>query len=317
MGQWMSVGGLEPLPKLSPIDNIKTYFDFPFYSNQIGKIKNALPMDQKQLVKASNIFSHFKRYKAPINSSWIELGRGLKGGQCLKMEIDRHYKIWDILREISDMNNKSPWNLRLKHVESGLYVHYLWNYTLYQIIQLIENKKLNTDILDNKFAFHLNQHFICYYSQFDETCSYKSTYLPCNDNVESIQNIIQKHEEYLLKTTQTEQKYDEKEMEQMEIEDRDKHQFIATRVWEKRQLNIHFGDKRQCILLEDCSAGCQCWSDDVAGCRIGYVIEQIFKIPLNKQGWIVNGQIVDYFDEGVAKCIFQSDSNLILYSKLT
>ena len=81
--KWITVGGLEPLPKLSPMADIKAYFDFPFYNNnQIGKIKNTLPMDQKQLVKASNIFSHFKRYKPPIHSSWIELGRGLKGGQC-------------------------------------------------------------------------------------------------------------------------------------------------------------------------------------------------------------------------------------------
>ena len=335
--EWMAVAGLEPLPKLMPIDNIKTFFDFPFYEDAriiSQSISNAVPADQKQLVKSSNIFSHFKRYKAPIHSSWIELGHGLKGGQCLKMEMNRSYRIWQILREIADMNSQSrvsPWNIRLKHAESGLFVHYLWQYSLFQIVQLVENKQMNADILSNEFAFHHGEHFVCFYSPDDDGCSYKSTYLPCNDNEENIASMIQKHEQYLAKALQMamEQKYeesgdgdtsvDEKDevADAVEVDDRNKHQLIATRVWEKRQLTMQFGDRRQCILLEDCSAGCECWTDDVAGCRIGYIAEHIFKIPLQEQGWIVNNRIVDYFDEGVGQLIFESGANLTLYCKQT
>merc|ERR1712129_504864 len=101
-----------------------------------------------------------------IHSSWIALDRGLKGGQCLKLETNRSHKIWQILREIADMNTMSPWNIRLKHVDSGLYVDYLWNYDLFQIIQLIENKQVNMGTLDNKFAYRVYEHCVSYFSPF-------------------------------------------------------------------------------------------------------------------------------------------------------
>eukprot|EP01083_Nonionella_stella_P085124 235881_1 len=326
--QWISVAGLEPVPIVSPIDNIKTYFDLPFINNirydQIATIKNNEDIHRKQLVKTSNIHSHFKKYKLPIKSSWIELGIGLKGGQCLKMEINRKYKIWDILREISEMNKGvSPWNIRLKHIETGVYAHYLWQYNLYQIIQLIEYKELNQDILNNKFVFYSQPQFICYFSPYDDTYSYQTKYMPCHDNIQTIQKTITTHEQYLSKSQkllmdekhETEEQSDEKE--EIVIDDRYKHQFIATRIWDKREMIVYYGDKKRSVWLEECSVGCECWSDDIAGCRIGYIVEHLFNIPLHKQGWIVGSQIIDYFDENAASLIFSSASKLILYLKLS
>ena len=304
------------------MNNIKNYFDIPFiedndmnsYYGKIAAIKNNANIDDKQLVFNPNCHFKNKSKNPPLHSSWIELGTGLKGGQCLKIEMDRKYKIWDILREISEMNKISPWKIRLKHIESGLYVHYLWQYNLYQIIQLIEYKDLNKDIINNKFVYYLNKecHLICYYCQYDDTYSYQTTYLPCHDNIDNIQNEIDKHEKYLSQST-GEEKEEKEEEEDIEIDDRYKHQFKSDRIWDKRELTVFYGDIKQKILLEDCSVGCKCWTDDCGGCRIAYLIQHLTNVPLDKQGWIVDNQIIDYFDENAAQLIFSAQSKIILF----
>merc|ERR1719242_198642 len=165
-------------------------------------ITNTDGMDKRQLVKSSGIYSHFKKWTLPIESSWIELERGLKGGQCLKVEMDRSTKIWDILLEISSMNAISPWNVRLQHQDTGLYVDYLWHYTLSQCIALIEHRRSSQQILNNKFAYSAAEHFVVFYSHFDDTQSFQSRYLQCDDNVNVLADTIRRHEAYLEETEQ-------------------------------------------------------------------------------------------------------------------
>lgn len=97
---------------------------------------------------------------------------------------------------------------------------------------------------------------------------------------------------------------------------RDTHGLRAHRVWDRRSLTVCFGDKEHSVLLEDCSAGCECWTDDAGGCRIGYIVEYLLQIPLEKQGWIVGAKMVDYFDENAAESIWEHHSTLIVYRKL-
>lgn len=330
---WYAVAGLDPLPLLRPISDLKTYFDAPMLDDEehLKKIvvTNTEGMDKKQLVKSSGIHKHFVRWTLPIKSSWIELERGLKGGQCLKVEMDRNTKIWNILLEISSMNAISPWNVRLQHLDSGLYVHYLWHYTLSQCIALIDCRSATQQVLSNKFAYFVAEHFVAFYSHFDDTQSFQSRYLQCNDNVDVLANTIRKHEAYLeeidrFTSQQNEDEDDVKEeepvmdigMESAVDPDRDTHVFRAERVWDKRTLTVYFGDKSHCVLLEDCSPGCECWTDDIGGCRIGYVVEYLLHIPLEEQGWIAGAKMIDYFDENAADFIFQNDFKLIVYRKL-
>ena len=102
-----------------------------------------------------------------------------------------------------------------------------------------------------------------------------------------------------------------------EVDEGDAHAFVAERVWDQRTLRVHFGGETHEMALEGCSPGCRCWTDDVGGCRIGYVVEHILKLPLDAQGWIVAGKMVDYFDEDVAQRIFEADANLTVFVKRT
>lgn len=179
--RWLPVAGLEPLPRLSPIAELKPYFDAPMVDDS-GHLKQIVVshtdgMDKRQLVMASGIHGHFKRYRLPIASSWIELERGLKGGQCLKVEMDRSTKIWDILLELSSMNGISPWNVRLRHADSGLFVHYLWHYTLSQCIALIEHRHATQQLLSNEFAYFAADKLVAFYSHFDDTQSFQSRFV--------------------------------------------------------------------------------------------------------------------------------------------
>ena len=253
--------------------------------------------------------------------------------------MDRSTKVWDILLELSSMNGISPWSVRLQHADSGLYVHYLWHYTLSQCIALIEHRGAAQQLLSNKFAYFAAEHFVAFYSHFDDTQSFQSRYLQCNDDVDALRTTIRKHEAYLEEAAQLEDDGssdghgdaadgdadDLKEpvptMEDVDLlmgpdPNRDLHGFKAQRVWDMRSLTVHFGDRSHSVLLEDCSPGCECWTDDIGGCRIGHVVQYLLQIPLQDQGWIVGGKMVDYFDEKAAHLLFENDSKLIVYRKV-
>merc|ERR1712087_895402 len=118
------------------------------------------------------------------------------------VEMDRSTKIWDILLEISSMNAISPWKVRLQHQDTGLLVHYLWHYTLSQCIALIEHRSSSKQVLSNDFAYLKGDHFVAFYSHYDDTQSFQSRYLQCNEGDDALSRSIRKHQVYLEETAQ-------------------------------------------------------------------------------------------------------------------
>ena len=476
--KWIEIAGCKPFPIISPINRIAYHFDKkPFFSYNSTDIANpnvitsfeteedlnyrtegsiATPfLDkreqflkdhanefaamQKKVVK-SNEFAHIPRKMAPILTCWIDISGGLQGGLAIKMECDRNITIWDIIREITDMNTTRiaehmvyqnrdfthyshrvqviPWDglfcsflfciefismcslyfcfimcvykqnktVRIKHKVTNEYVYspFFWYKDIHTVLFLLKQwyvkkkSKKNVERMNFSSSIVAERKYYRCFEYIDSRLLYQSCYFPCQEitqlNAKMIANNFKRSKSFdnnddtvsqpglhspnaasgsvspaagttsessnlmsfssdLSENTKLEYKK-EREREKKRMEEIKNNlewrTFVAERVWGFYELTVTFGKEKYHLLLEQCCVNCMCWKDDLAGARIGYIIEDTTGVALKQQGWIIcdvdsgHEHVIDLSDENVGHLLWssilenddQTHANLILYKKL-
>ncbi|ETO08547.1 hypothetical protein RFI_28844 [Reticulomyxa filosa] len=282
---------------------------------------------------------------------------GLHGGRALMIDVPLNWTVWDVIREICDANDCSkdpshplysaaqaeraamdtseagrvpngsltgfsPWNVRLvchdPNTNYATFVHFRFRQTLQQILEIAAEdskkwfRKHGMQPMEKCLSISNSPHFEMY-ELIDGRYSYQSRYRPCYSYAKDA-----KPPEYGL------EKMHPKPYAK-DGDSTDKHlvkrpfDFHALRIWEHQTLTLMYGDEVFQLILEHCSPGCVCWTDELCGCRIAFIIEHMLHINVKHQGYVMGGKevVLDYLDESFSHKLWLHNGQMIIFKNFT